>query len=481
MLYIYKGEEIKKIDRQAESLGMDSFTLMEAAGSGLFRQLTDDFETSKQCFLILAGKGNNGGDGIVLARYLKTAGASCTLCFPAGLPKTEPARRHLDYYEALGYSYETEPFNLTATVMIDALLGAGTSLPLSTEMKNLCVWLNSQKAERVSIDVPTGASTDTGNCDSSVIHAHKTYIVHGYKPSRFLYPAASCYGEPSLIEIGLPQTARWTISTVSATSPSVQFKGSNAHKGTFGHGLLIAGTKSMPGSAALAALGCVSSGAGKLTVQTAEEAVSVIASHVPEAMYDFHTGVEDAHSFSAIAAGCGRPADDAMEDIVQQLLQQEKPVILDAGALAPRSYKAAKCSVIVTPHPGEFARMTGKQTKDIQLNRIQEASQYAVEQGVTVVLKGEYTVIAFSDGSGVVNTTGNEGLSKGGSGDTLTGILLALLMRHSSLEEAVKDAVYLHGLCADIWKRNRPAQALRPFNLHDWIPAAISEQKERGD
>lgn len=474
-MYIYKSSEIRKTDQSANEKGMPPFTLMELAGAGLYQKLAASFKIKEHSFVIVAGKGNNGGDGIVLARYLKQVHASCSLCMPVGLPKEGAAKQHLLYYEALGYSYETTFPDTPATVVVDALLGAGTKLPLTESVEQCTDWINAQKASVVSIDLPTGAASDNGDCGESAVRADKTYIIHGYKPSSFLYPAAAYYGDAQLIDIGLLQSSNWTVYTPSADSLSFFHAGHNTHKGTFGHGLLIAGTAEMPGSAALAGLGAVSCGAGKLTVQTEKEAVPVIASHVPEAMYDFGNSLNKEHPFDAIAVGCGRAADEQMETIVQQLLQQKQPVILDAGALGPRSYKGAKCPVILTPHPGEFARMTGKETAFIQKNRLEEASAYAVEHGVTVVLKGEYTVIAFEDGSGFINQTGNEGLSKGGSGDTLTGMMLALIMRNPDFKTAVADAVYLHGKCADRWVQAYPAQAMRPFGIHTIIPDAINE------
>ncbi|MCM3788101.1 NAD(P)H-hydrate dehydratase [Domibacillus indicus] len=474
-MYIYKSSDISKTDQLADENGMSFFTLMELAGAGLWQKIASSYKINDHSFLILAGKGNNGGDGIVLARYLKRAGAACHLFFPDGLPKTGAAKQHLTYYETCGYSYETGLPATSASIVVDALLGAGTRLPLSKSIRDCVDWINAQKAHVISIDLPTGTASDNGDCDESVLHAHKTYVLHGYKPSRFLYPAAACYGETEIVDIGLIHTSNWKVYEPAPRSRSFYHPAHNTHKGKFGHGLLVAGTGEMPGSAALAALGAVSCGAGKLTVQTDQEAVPVIASHVPEAMYHFKKGIDDNHPYEAIAAGCGRAADGEMEEIVQHLLQQEKPVILDAGALGPRSYKEARCPVVVTPHPGEFARITGKPVGFIQKNRLQEASAYAVEHGVTVVLKGEYTVIAFADGSGFVNQTGNEGLSKGGSGDTLTGVMLALIMRNPDLKAAVADAVYLHGKCADHWKQFRPAQAMRPLGIHELIPNAINE------
>ena len=142
---------------------------MEASGAGLFKEITSSFHVNDHSFLIVSGKGNNGGDGIVLARYLKQAGAKCRLYFPVGLPTSGPSNSHLRYYETFGYSYETDQPDDAATVIIDALLGAGTKLPLSPGVKQCTDWINAQKACRLSIDLPTGAASDSGHCDESVI------------------------------------------------------------------------------------------------------------------------------------------------------------------------------------------------------------------------------------------------------------------------------------------------------------------------
>lgn len=474
-MYIYKSNEIRRIDSEAEKRGMSGFTLMELAGAGLFKAISQAYFIHNHDFIIVAGKANNGGDGIVLARYLKNAGARCQLYFPAGVPASDPAKAHLHYFESLGYSFCSQMPVTSASVIIDCLLGAGTKLPLSAELSKITQWMNKQKALKISVDLPTGAASDNGECDACTYRADHTFVLHGYKPSRFLFPAAAFYGQTDIIDIGLPHTSRWKVREADEAASSFTEEHENAHKGTFGHGLLIAGTKTMPGSAALAALGAVSCGAGKLTIQTEKEAVPAIASHVPEAMYKIEDAFGDHDPYDAIAAGCGRASDDRMEKAVQKLLLQTKPVILDAGALSARSYKEKNCPVIVTPHPGEFARMTGKTVEWIQQNRLAEASAYARENGITVILKGEFTVVAFSDGSGFVNPTGNEGLSKGGSGDTLTGIILALVLRSKNLDKAAADAVYLHGLCADLWKNKQSVQTMRPADIHNLIPHAVKK------
>ena len=152
------------------------------------------------------------------------------------------------------------------------------------------------------------------------------------------------------------------------------------------------------------------------------------------------------------------------------MLKQPVPVILDAGALSPRTYEKRKAPTILTPHPGEFSRLTGKSSAEIQSNRIQLAQHFAQEHDVTVVLKGSYTVIAFPDGTGIINSTGNRALSKGGTGDTLTGMLLASVNTHEDIKEAVANTVYLHGACADEWIKNHGRQTMSAHDFDSLLP-----------
>ena len=159
-----------------------------------------------------------------------------------------------------------------------------------------------------------------------------------------------------------------------------------------------------------------------------------------------------------------------MEQFISDILEKPIPIILDAGALSKREYKPRSHATILTPHPGEFSRLTGKTSKEIQLNRINLASEYAQQNGVIIVLKGKYTVIAFPDGSGYINVTGNSALSKGGTGDTLTGMLLASVGTHDRIEEAVANAVYIHGLCADEWVSYNGEQTMLAHDMGRILP-----------
>ena len=209
-MYIYSSKQIKEIDTQAEKMGMSLFTLMENAGNGLYHKIKSLIEVNDQ-ILILAGKGNNGGDGIVLSRYLKINGYHVTLVFPLGEPQSKTAKEHFSYYQACGY--DSEPFSkeLNADWIIDALLGVGSQLPLRKDLSEVTDWINKKYAKVIAIDHPTGVSSDNGEGDEDAIRADYTFSLHGYKPSTFLYPASEHYGKVSVIDIGLPQTSTWKV------------------------------------------------------------------------------------------------------------------------------------------------------------------------------------------------------------------------------------------------------------------------------
>jgi hydroxyethylthiazole kinase-like uncharacterized protein yjeF len=473
-LYIYTSKEIKEIDALAEKQGMPPFSLMENAGSGLFREIASICK-KEETIAVFAGKGNNGGDGIVLSRYLIQNGYSVDLIFPLGEPKTKESLQHFSYFKACGF--EAAPFdkNKKYDWMIDCLLGAGSHFPLREDLKDLLEWIGTQGSKVISVDLPTGVSSDTGEVDDNAIKADHTLAIHGYKPSCFLFPSAEYYGKTKVVEIGLPHTSDWRVWTEADVKRDWPKRGPNAHKGTFGTGLLIAGSDDMPGSAALCAIGAIRFGVGKLMVSTTRHASTVISSFVPEATFTFK-GLEGLaqeeleKQYSAVAMGPGLYPDEKLEQFISKLLKQDVPVILDAGALKEREYPERSEPVILTPHPGEFSRLIQKPSKEVQSNRLELASKFARDHQVHVVLKGEYTIIAFPDGSGYINKTGNASLAKGGTGDTLTGILLASLGNHKEVKTALANAVYIHGRCSDVWVEKNGAQTLAAHDFGMLLP-----------
>lgn len=265
----------------------------------------------------------------------------------------------------------------------------------------------------------------------------------------------------------------WTAEQVKATLPK---RGPDSHKGSYGTALLIAGTEEMPGAALLAGLGAMRSGVGKLVIATEAMAMAMIVPRLPEATY-LRDGLrriaekkDSVDFYRAAAIGPGTNPDALTEDALRVLLESALPVIADAGALSKRPYPERDAPVILTPHPAEFSRITGVDVRELQENRADYAALWAGKLGATIVLKGQNTITAFPDGDTWINPTGNSALAKGGTGDTLTGMMLGMLCCHKDWKHAVLNAVHLHGACADEWTRSRSPHTLLAHELTELLP-----------
>ncbi|WAA13305.1 NAD(P)H-hydrate dehydratase [Fervidibacillus halotolerans] len=478
-MYIYREGDIRKIDTEAMEHGLQVNTLMENAGRGLFEKIKKHVHKNMS-ILILAGKGNNGGDGIVLARYLNLNGYKVDLVFPFGMPASVTAAEHFRFYKNLGFPFSTSiDLEKHYDVIIDSLLGIGTRLPLNESYVHCINWCNEQSSLRIAVDLPTGVLADQGNTEIA-FQADYTYALHGFKPSAFLLPSGNYYGKTEVVDIGLPHASKWKLWDRTDVATTLSDRSTFSHKGSFGTGLLLAGSDEMPGSALLAGLGAMRTGIGKLVIGTSNFVASIISTRLPEATYWFD-GLQKCakgqliQGVRAAAIGPGLNAPYLVEEAINCLWERDIPLLLDAGALMERNYTPREKPVVITPHPGEFSRMTGKSIEEIQSNRIQLASEYAINNQMIVVLKGTYTVIAYPDGTGVINTTGNHCLAKGGSGDTLTGMLLALLCTETDIKSAVANGVYLHGACADEIVKRKDARAVSISELTDVLGSVIQK------
>lgn len=266
---------------------------------------------------------------------------------------------------------------------------------------------------------------------------------------------------------------KWSLEDVKTSLPKRQ---SDSHKGSFGTGLLIAGSRDMPGAALLSGLGAMRSGLGKLVIGTDQEVIPMAVPFLPEATYLRNglslaaNGQNDWSQYRAIAIGPGIEPDEETEKAVLQLLLSELPIVLDAGALSKRPYKKRNSPVILTPHPAEFSRISGIPVDEVQANRASHAKNFAMEMDVCVVLKGKETITAFPDGELYKNPSGNSALAKGGTGDVLTGMILGMLCCHGNWQHAVLNAVYLHGACADKWTKKRSSHTLLAHELAGLLP-----------
>ena len=478
-MYIYNEEDIRHADETAVKQGVSMTKLMDRAGKGIFDQL-QHYINKTDHILILAGTGNNGGDGIVLASYLAQAGFSVELTFPLGEVKSQTASHHLEHYQRAQYTVTTfsKTIDYKETVIVDALLGIGISFPLRENVKEIVQWCNNRKALKIAIDLPTGLVANNGAMDGEVFAADYTFALHGVKPSAFLMPSSIYYGEVKTVDIGLPHTS--SIETISHQTVQRGFskRPFDAHKGSFGTGLLIAGTDEMPGSVTLSSIGAIRTGIGKLLVGTTKYTSSIVANHVPEATFSFHIKEMIAqkripNTVQTIAVGPGLDDEHEVKQMVDTLWETDKTLILDAGALIPRDNWHRKAPTILTPHPGEFSRLTGVDTKTIQANRIKLAQEFSTKHHVILILKGTFTTIAFPNGDIFINLTGNDALAKGGSGDVLTGMLIGMIHNTKSVEDAVRNAVYIHGLCADEWKKNAATHTMVASDFQYLLPKVM--------
>ncbi|HET7626911.1 MAG TPA: NAD(P)H-hydrate dehydratase [Bacillales bacterium] len=487
-MHVVTGEEMHRIDRETvQKIGLSGETLMESAGRAAAGKLMGRIG-KKEKIVVLAGTGNNGGDGFVIGRVLLEAGydAEVWLIPPRKKIKGD-ARKHLAIYEAAGFHVETYQGNearLAAslercTVVVDAMLGTGVKGGVRPPYKEIIQRLNEARALTIAVDVPSGVPSDGERIEGEAVKADWTLTLQCPKTSAFVYPHASYYGECETLNIGIPQ------KVVRAIAPARQLwsadafrrhfpkRAADAHKGSHGKGLIIAGSREMPGAAAMTGAAALRGGGGLVTLAVPAAIQPTVASLLPEATYRPCASADGAFSgewpleaaYDAVAAGPGIGRGDGAAKLVAALLREcEAPLVLDADALYPldrlkAELKARPAPTVLTPHPGEMARLTGTSVEAVQSSRFQSAREFARTYGVWLVLKGPYTIVSAPDGMQFVNPTGNAALAKGGTGDVLTGLIFAFIMQHPQIQPAVSNAVYLHGQAADDLVANGTAPA----------------------
>lgn len=451
-----------------------SIDLMERAATNCVEWMEQQHFHSKH-FIIFCGKGNNGGDGLAIARmlseknyfvtvYILESGHKGSEDFQINLTRLQQAS-HKDIHFIQGET--TFPILPSQAIIIDALFGSGLSRPLEGIATKLVEHINHSGCEIISIDVPSGLLIDTTSKGNVVINATQTLSIHTYKPAFLIAENASFIGRVYIIDINLKPEFLSTISINKELVDEVMIRSIYkprdlfAHKGNFGHALLVAGSYGKIGAAVLAAKACLRSGAGLITCHVPQCGYPVLQTTVPEAMAvsDFNpsyiTNIEsDISKFNVIGIGPGIGTAEETRAALKQLLQQfKKPVVIDADGLNCISQEKDLLTSlpphsILTPHPKEFERLFGVCENDFE--RMERALFHARSLGCLIVLKGHHTFIAIPSGLGYFNNTGNPGMAKGGSGDVLTGILTGLLAQGYSSVEAAILGVHLHGLAGDI-------------------------------
>lgn len=454
-----------------------SVDLMERAAGACTNWITEYF-SAETAFMIVCGMGNNGGDGLAIARQLITKGyivetfivpffSKASEDFSVNKKRLEETPKAIikEIKEADDISIDIPDKNI---VIIDALLGSGLSKPVEGKLAEVIQKVNSLNLPVIAIDIPSGLAMDdnTSFDKKNIIRASFTLTFETPKLSFLFADNAQFVGEFSMLDIGIDKKFlaeqssfnNWVTEDMAATM--LKHRARFSHKGTYGHALLIAGGYGKMGAAVLGAKACLRTGAGLLTTHIPTCGYEIMQTSVPEAMVTVDeeekefSGIKDISRYNAIGIGPGIGTSEQTANGLKILIQQASVnMVLDADALNILSENKTwlsflKPGTIITPHPGEFARLVGKSGNAFEAYNKQR--EFAMKYKLYVVLKGAFTSIATPAGEVYFNSTGNPGMATGGSGDTLTGIILGLLAQGYSPKEASIFGVYLHGLAGDI-------------------------------
>lgn len=475
-----------------------SIDLMERAALAFVHWFTGQFPDTDQPVCVVAGPGNNGGDGLAIARLLHQRlytvhlyrchiGQQVSADFQANWERLPP-------WDAIAVTHLREgdvlPQPPAGAILIDALLGSGLNRPIAGYWAEWVQHLNALPLTRVAVDVPSGLVADAPT-EGACLEAHHTFSFELPKLAFFMPENQHRVGQWTVGSIGLhpefiaqadtPYHYTDATSVQALLRPRRRFD----HKGVFGHALLIAGSYGKAGAAVLATEACARSGAGLTTVHAPACAYTILQTATPEAMVSvdthehFVSAIPELQAYRAIGAGCGWGQAPETALALRQLLEQcTAPLVLDADALNLLAQDTALLSklpreTILTPHPKEFERLFGATANSFE--RITLLRQKAQELGAIIVLKGAYTCVASPDGTCRFNATGNPGMATGGSGDVLTGILTGLLAQGYTPVEAAVLGVYLHGLAGDLAARELSYEALIAGDLNRWLGKAFRE------
>ena len=452
--------QMRELDRRTIAAGTPSAELMDRAGQAVARTVQRLLAPhANHSVLLFAGKGNNGGDAIVAARYLANAGCTTTLILLGR--RTELTGDPLFHFQKLiGVEVREWPCPLpTATVVVDGLLGTGLSGDVREPYRTAIQAINDSPALVVAIDIPSGLGT------SSCVRADVT-VTMGLPKIDLLQPSAVDYvGRLEVADLGFPAAFIAALTTnVELITPADLVwpqRRRSAHKGHFGHLLIVAGSEGYTGAPVLCAHAAARSGVGRVTLAVPRSIYPIVAAQSPPEVMprplDSLAGQFDA---VAIGPGLGHGA---------KIPQFDLPTVLDADAL---DLRAIRPGMVLTPHPGEMARLTGKSAAEVQSDRWAVARQFAREHHVTLVLKGAGTVVTDANSPLWINATGNPGMAKGGMGDALTGLIGGLLAQGLSPLDAARTGVYLHGLAGDRAAARIGATAFLTTDLIESLGAA---------
>jgi hydroxyethylthiazole kinase-like uncharacterized protein yjeF len=514
---VLNATQMRDADARAiNDIGIASLVLMENAGRqavAAMEAMYDDL--SERHVAVLCGRGSNGGDGFVVARTLAQRGVGVSVFLIGRVADVRgDARINLEILGRLGLTVleiaDSQAWELhfaefsDCTLVVDAIFGTGLNAPVTGLIESVITDVNASGIPIVAIDLPSGLSADSHEPIGPSIEAALTVTLAAPKLSLVLPPAESRAGDIVIADIGIPNDVidavdgpRVELLTRASTRELITPRSADSHKGDYGRVLVVAGSKGKTGAAHLAAMGALRSGAGLVTVATPKSCLDVVAGLAPEYMTEpideaingldldnVDALLDIARDVVAIGPGLGQ-AEGTREFIRQFVDRATMPLVVDADGLNAFAGDPDRLAgregrdVIITPHPGEMARLLGMSTDEVQASRLEIARNFAVAHRVYVVLKGYRTLIATPDERVFINPTGNPGMATGGTGDVLTGMIAGWLGQLLDAEAACKLAVYLHGLAGDLAESDLGEVAMTAGDLSARIGRAVVELTSR--
>ncbi len=510
-MYLVTSESMRAIDREAiDRHKIPSLDLMEKAGQGiaerlLIHNIIDPATDNKVA--VICGKGNNGGDGFVVARYLHEAGVNVCLFFigpvkelskdasvnynravKCGMPLTE-IKKVADFDDIKNYSH-----------IIDAVFGTGFKGSPRDLSAEVIEFINEQETAVIAIDMPSGLNADKGTHQGAVIRADYTFALALPKYGLFLFPGSELAGVVDIVPIGIPdevmkkQKLQHQLISAELVAKKLPERDPQGHKGDFGKLLAISGSTGMTGAACLCANSALRAGCGIVRVGCPQGVQTVLAIKLTEAMTHSlpdiaKRGVLALRSLGeirklskehdAIALGPGLGLHHETQELVRRFVaNNEKPIVVDADALTALSadmntLKESKAAMVLTPHAGEFERLTGVTVPDEIQERFDSVLDFAKNYNITLLLKGSPTIIACPNGNCYLNPTGNHGMATAGSGDVLTGIIGSLLAQGMTAEDAAVCGAFIQGTAGDMAADALTARAMIAGDMIDFLPEAF--------
>lgn len=498
--------QMKSIEDLAINIGINQDLLMENAGNAIYSLLKKEFCIKNKNILILAGPGNNGGDGLVLARKLFSNNINVEVVFTAGVDNYRgSARKNLDLLIKLGISqknyFDIENFSnylKSFDIIIDGIFGTGLNKTVDDSTNEIINAVNISKKEVISIDVPSGINGDTGEITGNCIKANKTIVLGSPKIGNLLYPGTYYCGDIFLDNLTIPSSLTENIKNLLNTPIKYKKRVEDSHKGTFKKVFFVGGGKGYFGAPYLNSVSFLKSGGSYSNLACPESLTSTLALKANEIVFyplketregnisieNLKTIIDNGEEKDLVVIGGGFSTEEEPQRLINIVVSKiTKPLIIDADGLNALKDKTDTlihrvAPTILTPHLGEMSRLCGKSIEEIKKDSINIARDFATKFRVILVLKDARTIIAYPNGEVYINITGNSALSVAGSGDILAGIISAQFSLGLSIEDAARMGVFIHGLCGDLLRESIGQDGVMAEDILNNLPKTLKYYRE---